>query len=242
MVSRSEFSQNLANLNLSHADRAVAFLYYYRETQEFDERSASDLAADLHDEGFPRPNVTRLRQDLSRSRYTTRGSKPGVFQLDLRRLEEVAALYEDSLARKKISVTKHVVPPEWVAGTRTYLERMVYQINVAYDYGMYDASSVLMRRLMESLIIEIYIHEKRHQEIQSGGIFYMLDRLISHITSDSHVSLSRNAPKTMRDVKQLGDNAAHDRTYITPQIDIDDMKSRYRRLIQELLVKAGITT
>jgi len=223
-------------------DRAVAFLYYYRETQKFDERSAAELAADLHDEGFPRPNVTRLRQDLSRSHFTIRGSKPGVFQLDLRRIEEVAALYEGSLARKKISVTKHVVPPEWVIGTRTYLEQMVYQINAAYDYGMYDASSVIMRRLMESLIIEIYIYENRHHEIQSGGSFYMLDRLISHIMSDSNVSLSRNAPKTMREVKQLGDTAAHDRTYITPQIDIDDMKSRYRRLIQELLVKAGITT
>jgi hypothetical protein len=242
MVSRSEFSQHLATLYLSHADRAVALLYYYRETQEFDERSASDLAADLHDEGFPRPNVTRLRQDLTRSRFTTRGSKTGVFQLDLRRLSEVAALYEESLARKKVHVTKHVVPTEWVAGTRTYLERMVYQINVAYDYGMYDASAVLLRRLMESLIIEIYIHEKRHHEIQSGGVFFMLDRLISHITSDTQVSLSRNAPKTMREVKQLGDTAAHDRTYITPQIDIEDMKSRYRRLLQELLVKAGITT
>jgi len=147
-----------------------------------------------------------------------------------------------TLALKKVSVTKHVVPPEWVAGTRTYLEQMVYQINAAYNYGMYDASAILLRRLMESLIIEIYIHEKKHHEIQSGGVFYMLDRLISHITSDSNVSLSRNAPKTMREVKQLGDTAAHDRTYITPQIDIDDMKSRYRRLIQELLVKAGIAT
>jgi hypothetical protein len=68
----------------------------------------------------------------------------------------------------------------------------------------------------------------------------MLDRLISHVVSDAQVSLSRNAPKTMREVKQLGDTAAHDRTYITPQIDIDDLKARYRRLIQELLGKAGI--
>ena len=240
MVSRSEFSRHLAKLDLSHADRAIAFLYYYRETQEFEERSASDLAADLHDEGFPRPNVTRLRHDLSKSRFTTKGSRSGVFRLDLRRLEEIAALYEDSLARKKVTISKNVVPPEWVAGTRTYLEQMVYQINAAYDYGMHDASAVLQRRLMESLIIEIYIHEKRHHDIQSDRVFFMLDRLISHVTSDAHVSLSRNAPKTMREVKQLGDTAAHDRTYITPKVDIDDLKPRYRRLIQELLAMAGI--
>lgn len=69
----------------------------------------------------------------------------------------------------------------------------------------------------------------------------MLDKLISHITTDKGISLSRNTPKTMRDIKQLGDTAAHDRTYITPQVDIGDLRARYRRLIQELLTKAGIT-
>lgn len=241
MVSRSDFAKHLANLKLSHAERAVAFLYYYRESQEYEERSVKDLAGDLHDEGFPRPNVTRLREDLTKSQFTTRGSKAGLFRLDLRRIEDIANLYEDMLSRKKVTVTKHVLPPEWVAGTRAYLEQMVYQINAAYEYGMYDASAVLMRRLMESLIIDIYIHEKRTHDIQNGGIFFMLDKLIAHTTSDPNLTLSRNAPRTMKDAKQLGDTAAHDRTYITPQVDIDDIKPKYRRLIQELLSKAGVT-
>lgn len=242
MINRADFLKNLAKLKITHADRAIALLYYYREAQEFEERSVSDLADDLHYEGFPRPNVTRLRQDLSKSRYTIMGSRSGVYRIDLRRLEEIAALYEKSLARKKVTVSKYVIPPEWVAGTRSYLEQMVYQINAAYEYEMHDSSAVLQRRLMESLIIEIYIHEKRHSDIQSGGVFYMLDRLISHLTTDAEVLLSRNAPKTMRRVKQLGDTAAHDRTYITQRIDIDDLKPSYRLLIRELLSKAGITS
>lgn len=241
MISRSELSRHLAELNLSHTDRAVAFLYYYRETQEFEERSVSDLAGDLHDEGFPKPNVTRLREGLSRSQFITRGSRPGLYQLDLRRIGELESCYGQLLERRKVSVSKHLIPPEWVAGTRRYLEQMVYQINAAYDYGMYDASAVLMRRLMESLIIEIYVHENRRHDIQVNGVFLMLDKLISYITTDNGISLSRNTPKTMREIKQLGDTAAHDRTYITPQVDIDDLKARYRRLIQELLTKAGIT-
>ncbi len=241
MVSRSDFSRHLAKLDLSHTNRAVAFLYYYRETQEFDERSASDLAGDLHDDGFPKPNVTHLRKSLSKSRFTTRGSQSGLFQLDVRRIEKLEALYGQLLQRRKVSVSKHLIPPEWVAGTRQYLEQIVYQINAAYEYGMYDANAVLLRRLMESLIIETYIHEKRHHDIQVNGVFLMLDKLISHITTDKGISLSRNTPKTMWEIKQLGDTAAHDRTYITPQVDIDDLKARYRRLIQELLSKAGIT-
>ena len=118
---------------------------------------------------------------------------------------------------------------------------MVYQINATYEYGMFDACAVLCRRLMESLIIEIYIHQKRHSDIQHDGVFFMLDRLIVHVGNDQNIHLSRNTAKTVREVKQLGDTAAYDRTYITPQIDIDDVKARYRRLIKELLLVSGVT-
>jgi len=240
MVSRSDFARLLAAQNLSHVDRAIAFLYYYRETQAFDERSARDLVSDLHDEGFPRPNVTLLKRALSKSKFTTQGSRPGLYKLDLRRLAPLEAAYGDFLNVRKAKVSGAVIPPEWVSATRPYLENIVYQINAAYDYGMFDACAVLCRRLMESLIIETYIHHKRHSDIQANGVFLTLDGLIAYITADKHIALSRNTPKTMREIKQLGDTAAHDRTYITPQVDIDDLKARYRRLIQELLSTAGI--
>jgi hypothetical protein len=44
----------------------------------------------------------------------------------------------------------------------------------------------------------------------------------------------------MKNIKDIGDTAAHDRTYITQQTDIDDLKSKYRRLIKELLVLSKI--
>ena len=240
MVGRSEFARIVADLNLSHVDRAVAFLFYYRETQAFEERSAGDLASDLHEEGFPRPNVTLLKRALSNSTFTTRGSQPGLYKLDVRRLGELEGFYGQFLNQKKVSVAGSVIPSDWITGTRPYLEQMVYQINATYEYGMFDACAVLCRRLMESLIIEIYIYEKRHSAIQTGSVFFMLDRLITYVGNDHDVHLSRNIPKTMREVKQLGDTAAYDRTYITPQIDIDDIKARYRRLIQELLLISGI--
>ncbi|TLD68211.1 DUF4145 domain-containing protein [Phragmitibacter flavus] len=240
MIDRSEFAHHLATLDLSHLDRAVALLYYYRQSQEFEERSAGALASDLHEEGFPKANVTRLRDELSRSRYTAKGKQKGTFQLDLRRLSELDAAYSDVLSIRKVKVVGNVIPTEWITGTRPYLEQMVHQINATYEYGLYDACAVLCRRLMESLIIEIYIQEGRQHQIQVNGVFMMLERLVATISADTAITLSRNSPKTMKEIKQLGDTAAHDRTYITPQVDIDDVKARYRQLLQELLVKAGI--
>jgi hypothetical protein len=240
MASRGGFVQNLANLNLSHLERAVALLYYYRETQEFEERTASALASDLHEEGFPKPNVSRLKTGLTRSRFTVKGNQKGSFRVDVRRLPELQQQYGNFLKTRKVEVSGNVVPTDWVAGTRTYLERIVYQINGSYEYGFYDACAALSRRLMESLIIDVYVHQKRHHEIQNNGVFIPLERLIKYVTSDAQLALGRNTPKTMTDIKQLGDTAAHDRTYITPQVDIDEIKAQYRRMIQELLEKAGV--
>lgn len=240
MRSRAQFAREVARLTLSHVDRAIAFLYYYSISQEFEERSASDLATDLSDEGFPKPNVTRLGKDLRHSRFTIRGKRPGTFRVDVRRLSELEQRYSELLRHAPIPPSDSIIPTNMVAGTRPYLERIVAQVNAGYDAGLYDACAVLCRRLMESLILEAYIRRGRHAEIQQNGVFMGLDRLIGVICSDGSIPLNRNSPRTMADVKQLGDTAAHDRVYVTQQRDVDDVKLRYRRMFEELLRVAGL--
>lgn len=240
MESRSGFARALGDLSLSHAERAIAFLWYYRQTQEFEERAASELANDLHDEGFPKPNVTRLRGELTKNKFTVRGHRAGSFQLDVRRLSELDEKYSPLLRVKIVNVSNQILPNEWVKGTRVYLEKLAHQINGSYEYGFYDACATLCRRLVESLIIEIYISSSRVHEIQDNGAFFGLEKLIATVRTDKKVTLSRNSPKAMTEIKQLGDVAAHDRVYITQQQDIDDIKAKYRRLVRELLVASGI--
>ena len=242
MRTRADFARALAQRDLSHVGRAVALLWYYRHTQEYEERSASELATDLHDEGFPKPNVTRLAADLRHSRDTARGKRPGTFQIDVRRVAALDEAYLPLLGAKQVKVSGAVLPGNAVSGTRGYLEQLAHQINGTYDSGFFDACAVLCRRLMESLVIEVYVHRGRHHEIQQSGVFVSLDRLLARITNDRAIALGRTTPKTMHEVKQLGDTAAHDRTYITPPVDIVDVKARYRKMIGELMGLAGIRT
>ncbi len=240
MKTRQGFANELAKLTLSHAERAIAFLWYYRQTQEFEERTAAELSIDLRDEGFPKPNVTRLRTDLSKNSLTVRGKRNGSFQIDVRHLADLDAKYGALLKIRKIQVSESIIPAEGVQGTRRYVEQLAHQINGAYDYGFYDCCAVLCRRLMESLIIETYIASSRTHEIQENGTFRRLEKLIATIRADRKIPLGRNTPKTMDETKQLGDTAAHDRVYITTQQDIDDIKARYRKMIRELLDLANI--
>lgn len=240
MKTRAEFAQALAKVSLSHVQRATALLWYYRQSQEFEERAASELAIDLHDEGFPKPNVTRLSADLRRCNEVVRGKRAGTFQVDVRRLSALDEAYLPLLGARQVKVAGAILPADAVAGTRGYLEQLAHQINGTYESGFFDACAVLCRRLMESLVIEVYMHLGRQHEIQNNGVFVTLDRLLAKIKADQAIVLGRTAPKTMDDIKQIGDAAAHDRTYITSQIDIDDLKSRYRKLIAELLRLAAI--
>lgn len=241
MISRNAFARAIAGLDLDHAGRAIAFLWYYTKSGEFEERTAADLAQDLADEGFSKPHVTRLRLALQRSPYAIRGHRDGTFRVNLRRAAELDAAYAVHLDLPQIVIQDTILPSEWVKGTRKYLERLVSQINGSYQSAFYDACAVLSRRLMESLIIEVFIHLGRQAEIQyADGSFFQLDRLIGQIAADRAIILGRGLPSTMRDIKDIGDRAAHNRVYITSQLDIDTVATRYRTLTRELLAQSGI--
>jgi len=237
---RKKFAAQLAKIKLKHVDRAVAFLWFYRQTQDFEERSAKDLADDLHQEGFPRPKTTRLHKELTKDKRTTKGHRAGTFQLDVRQIAELDKAYAPLLKLKQVEVIDGVLPSEWVAG-HLYLERMVYQINGAYEYRFFDCCAVLCRRMMESLIIQVFLSKGLGDEIRQDGLFIRLEQLIGKITKHQTISLGRNTPTAMKDIKSLGDTAAHHRDYITPQQDIDDLKFKIRRTIQELISQAGIS-
>lgn len=239
MKTRTEFLKQIGNV--THADRAIALLWYYRETHEFDERSATELAADLREEGFAKINVSRLDASLRKSRFVVRGRQPKTFQINLRLLTELNDGYDKLLSQKKATVIDSIIPASWVAGTRSYLEQLVHQINGNYQFGFYDGCATLCRRLMEILIIEVYITQQRHQEIQSNnGVFLSLENLISYIQSDKKIVIGRNNKRTMNEVKFLGDSAAHDRTYITRQEEIEGLTAKYRRMVDELMLLSGI--
>ena len=240
MINRSKFAQEIASLKMDHVERSIALLWYYRQTQEYEERSASELAKDLHEENFPKPNVTLLKDKLKRSKYTIKGKQKGTFQIDLRKIPELDSKYASLLKLKMHQPSETLIPSEWVKGTRAYLGKIVNQINGCYELGYFDCCAVMCRRLMESLIIEVYMSNKRHNEIQHNRIFLPLEKLVGYICADNSIQLNRNTPKTITRIKEIGDTAAHDRVYITQQQDIDDIKHKYRRMIEELLTLAKI--
>lgn len=242
MDGRRQFLLRLAEQNPSRLEQAIALLWYYERAQIFTERSVSDLATDIREEGYGNQHIGRLRDGLRRSRDTVRGSTSDSFRINAARSQELSQRYSNLLDINEPEATSSVIPLDFVSGTRTYLERLVKQINGSYDAGYFDASAVMLRRLAETLVIEIYVSQGRQAEIRQGGVFMQFSNLITYVINDASVTTSRSFGNGLNLVKDLGDTAAHHRTYITPKQDIDDNKTALRRIINELLVLAGLRT
>lgn len=122
----------------------------------------------------------------------------------------------------------------------TYLQRTLLQANGCYEKRWYEASSVMIRKLVENLIIDVYEHHKKEVEIKNkDGDYLMLSGLITAILNQGHWSLQRETKRSLPDIKSLGDRAAHNRRYEAGRPDIDKILPGLRATVDDLMHLAG---
>ncbi len=135
-----------------------------------------------------------------------------------------------------------VLPHALVSGTRGYIERVVFQINGCYEKGWFDSCAVMMRRLVETLIIECFETHGIANNIKntSTGDFLYLGDLISRTLSEKTWNLGRNTKRALPRLKDIGDQSAHSRRYNAHREDIDKLVSDFRTACQELIYLARL--
>ena len=136
-----------------------------------------------------------------------------------------------------VSRDEPVIYMAMVRGTRGYIERVAHQANGTYANGWYDACAVMIRRLLETLIIECYESHKIEARIKdSTGNYLFLKDLVDRVLSESTWTLGRTARAVLPKLKELGDKAAHNRRYNAHREDLDKVLKDLRDAVQELLV------
>ena len=137
--------------------------------------------------------------------------------------------------------TQQILPLSVVHGTRGYVETITQQINGSYEQGWYDACAVMMRRLVETLIIELFEERGMTEKIQTASrAFLQLDGLIGTVIGEPAWNLSRATKQALSDVKGLGDNSAHGRRFTAHRGDVDNLKMGFRVAVQELVTLGGL--
>jgi hypothetical protein len=127
-------------------------------------------------------------------------------------------------------------PREIVAGTRGYIESVAEQACGSYDLKWYDATAVMARRLLETLIIETYEAHRLDSKIKKAdGTFHHLSGLIGILASETQFNVGRNTKTALPRLKDLGDQSAHNRRYLAKKKDLDDIRRDFRVALEELV-------
>jgi hypothetical protein len=124
---------------------------------------------------------------------------------------------------------------------RGYLVTVGRQMNGCLSQGWYDASAVMMRRLLEIAIIEAFEAKGIAAKIKdSKGDYLQLSDLISRALNETAWTLSRNCRKSLPALRDAGHNSAHGRYYHARREDLEGLRAGFRVVIEEFLHHAGL--
>lgn len=132
-----------------------------------------------------------------------------------------------------------LISQDIVQGTRGYLVKVLEQVNGCYSHGHYDACAVMLRRMIETLIIECFEAYGIDSVIKDHrGEFLNLKEMIARFLSQDAWNIGRDARRHLEKlpkIKGVGDLSAHNRRFNATRNDIDRIADAARVTIQELV-------
>jgi hypothetical protein len=137
------------------------------------------------------------------------------------------------------SPTWQIFPESIVKNRKPYIKRISREINGTYEKGFHTSCGVMIRRLIETCMIEAFefkglasiIKQKKSNDYMSA------EEIRIELLKDPFGNLSRNARRALNDINiiELGHKCAHDRFFIARKQDIDGIISKVRILIEYLI-------
>ena len=140
------------------------------------------------------------------------------------------------------SETQRILPLGLTRNTRGYIEKVANQINGCYEMGWYDSCAVMMRRMLETLIVECFEKHGVADKIKDdkGNYYFLRDLIDKTLVEAAWGSLGRNIKSALPRLKDIGDKSAHSRRYNAHREDIDNVAIEFRDCCQEFLSIAGL--
>ncbi|WP_152477684.1 DUF4145 domain-containing protein [Xanthomonas arboricola] len=241
MITEREFLHRVDESCAKQLDRALALIWFAGVDDQTRGLTARAIADILRDAGHPGQNVSRLDASLASDKRTA-VAKGGGWALRPAARRDLDESYRVHLGPGALPESDSVVPMSLVAGTRGYIEKVAGQINKSFDGQLYDCCAVMCRKLLETLIIEVYEKEGRGNEIRDGRHIVGLAELITTLDKDQSIFVSRPAMNALKAFKVLGDLSAHNRHYNARIGDIEPQRAGIRLIVEELLYRSGLNS
>jgi hypothetical protein len=140
------------------------------------------------------------------------------------------------------AVADNLFPLSLLSKTRRgYLIAIGRQMNGCFESGWHDACAVMMRRLLETVIIEAFEAKKIDHKIKNPqDEFFQLTALIAAALSEKSWNLSRNTKEALPRLRDVGHKSAHSRRFTAQKSDIDKVQADCRVALEEFLHLADL--
>ena len=234
MESLEYFYKRIPNRSNLTASKLIPFFVYFLQTEK-ESIKAIDITECFNSLSLnPYSNIPAyLSKNSSGKNAIFIKSKCG-YKLHRCTKEKIANILQDII---EVPITENLIPLSIFDNTPYYIIANAKQMCQCYDLGLYDATLVLMRKLVETLIIECFERHGIDSEIKdTNGTFYYLSELIGKFILSKKWNVSRNLKSNIEKVKKYGDLSAHNRRFLAKKKDIDDMKIELRQVLQEIVL------
>lgn len=224
-------------------EKFVLLLYYFENFENLKEVEYSTISDSFVELGFVRPNTTRLKAQIKKSRKIIKGEGGSSYKLARKKFENLLIEYPTLSIASEVSVKTYLIlPPELYGDTRGYIIKLSNQINSCYENGIFDGCVMLMRRLLEVCLVLTYEFKSSKSEIvdNNTGSIKNLSFIINHTVSNKKFNLNNTSYKVIDKFRVIGNLSAHRIQYNCTKTEIDNIKADYRPLIEELLYKSNI--
>lgn len=131
--------------------------------------------------------------------------------------------------------TRQVLEPDWFKPKYGRLIPLVNQINGTYENGWYDACAAMLRRLIETMIIKIYVAKKIEGKIKQNDEYLQLSEIIERACQEPFIDFSKDNKRILRDIPKLGNTAAHNRVIYLRRDYLENRIVEVQFLVQHLI-------
>jgi hypothetical protein len=242
-LSLDGFCEVVKKLSKTNAEKALAVLWYFDHGQLDSAKTAGQLTKVLDDHQIGTPNQTALAETIRKTKLANESKsgfslKPGSRKIIRDWLPDL-----DGIQPAMDHALGYLPEPIW-KNTRGYVEEVCRELNGSFQHAYYNASAVMLRRLLETLIIEAYEHLNRETEIKDGaGNYLMLSALAERVCGESGhkgINLGRDSKKALKDARNVGNWSAHARRFLAHAGDLTSLQGGMRLLVQELIQIADL--
>lgn len=236
MSDLKSFVSRIPNFSKLGAGDQIKYFVYFLQVEKGNEvvrqKEVTDCFTALHLN--PYSNISSYLSIKSQKGKTQQFLKRGYGYILLAALRDIIDTELQKPAELKPSNT--LFPLTIFDNTRGYLLDFAKEASCCYDFGLFSSCLFMIRKITETLIIELYESKSIQAKIKNPkGDYLQLSDLIAAVTNEPTWKLTKIVKENLPKIKLLADSSVHSKRFSAKQPDIDGLKTNVRITFEELI-------